>query len=70
MKYNCLGSPVWHVSATLHVKELRWGWNAFLSLLRLHKAALRRRDGGPELLVSAALLVAFSREQVGFNNAC
>lgn len=46
------------VSCTFHVKELRSDLYTFTSLLRLPRAALRR-DIGPEMLVSVALLVAF-----------
>lgn len=48
------------VSCTLHVKELRPDLYTVISLLRLPRAALRR-DFGPEMLVSVALLVAFKR---------
>lgn len=48
----------WYLSGTFHVKELRLDLYTFSSHLWLHWAALRG-DIGPEMLVSAALLVAF-----------
>lgn len=55
---GCLASLVCCVSGTFRVKELRSDLYTFTSLFCLPRATLRR-DTGPEMLVSAALVVAF-----------
>lgn len=57
-KLGCLDSLVSRVSGTFHVKELRLDLYTFTSLPCL-PSATQRRDIGPEMLVSEALLVAF-----------
>lgn len=58
-RVGCLVALISCISAIFHLKELRSDLCTFTSLPCLPRATLRR-DTGPEMLVSVALLVAFS----------
>lgn len=65
-----VASLISRISGIFHVAELRSDLYTFTSLVCLSRAALRR-DAGPEMLVSVALLVAVKNTSPVFTmHAC